>query len=260
MEGYIGVIDSGVGGLNILNTLIKNLPNEDFIFVGDNANVPYGSKTNDELKVIGVNLAKYLEDKGVKMIVIACNTLSLNAIDAMRSAVSIPIYGITRPTCKKFANTNAKSVLVLATQATVNTNGYLRFIQEIDKEIIVFQEAAVELVDAIESNDLTNVDNIIEKHVSSYLNDIEAIILGCTHYPIVLDNFKRLYPNLLIIDSNDAILQLVTDKLVEHNLVNKDIHSQNIIVQATKSINQMKKAALHFFDFDNVKLLERGID
>lgn len=260
MKGYIGVIDSGVGGLNILDTLRKHLPNEDFIFVGDNANVPYGSKTSDELKVIGVNIAKYLEKQGVKMIVIACNTLSLNAIDSMREAVKIPIYGIARPTCKRFSNTNSKSVLVLATQATINTNGYLKFIKDIDSSIVVYQKAAVKLVTEIEANNLDHIDDIIKEYVNPYLNDIEAIILGCTHYPIIMNNFKRLYPNLNIIDSNDALLQLVSDKLKEHNLLNNNSHQQIVVVQATKSIDQMKKAALHFFNFDNVKLLERSID
>ncbi|MDF9867241.1 glutamate racemase [Bacilli bacterium PM5-3] len=260
MKQFIGVIDSGVGGLDILKYLSANIKDENFYFIADNKNVPYGMKSKEQLEEYGTNLAQYLEKKGAKMIIIACNTLSLNAIDKMREEVNIPIYGIARPTIKGFLNYDLKSVLVLATSATIKSNRYADFLNELDPSVKVFQQQAPKLVEYIEGNRLDLIDDAIKEYVDPYIDQIDAIILGCTHYPIVLDNFKKNYPELLLVDSRKQMVQLVNEKLDFHNIRDIENNSREIIVQATKSIDDLKKASEHFFDFDKVTFCEGGIE
>lgn len=259
MNKYIGVLDSGVGGLDILNSLKANLKDEDFYFIGDNKHVPYGSKTKEQIVEYGITLAKDVEAKGAKMIVIACNTLSLNAIDEMRKVVDIPIYGIARPTVKGFLNYDLKSVLILATKATVNSHRYVDFLVELDPSVKVYQQVAPKLVDLIEANKLDEIDDAIKEYVDPYLDKIDAVILGCTHYPIVVDNFNRLYPNLVMIDSRKQMVQLVNEKLDFHKIRSSKKNNQKVIVEATGSIDNLVKASKHFFDYTNVEL-RNGVD
>lgn len=260
MNSCIAVVDSGVGGLDILNVLKDNLINECFIFVGDNANVPFGTKTKEELEVIGIRLAKYLEKQDVKMIVLACNTLSLNAIDAMREAIDIPIYGIARPTVKGFLNHEKKSVLVLATSATISSHRYVDFLNELDSSVKVYEQAAPKLVEYIEANQLECINQALKEYIDPYIKKIDAVILGCTHYPIINSYISELYPDLLIIDSRKPMVKLINDKLDFHNIRASKENKQEIIIQATGSKEALKKASEHFFDYSKVELIERGIN
>jgi glutamate racemase len=257
---YIGVVDSGVGGLDILKVLIKEFNHENFYYIGDNLNLPYGAKTKEQLEQYGIVLAQYLEAQGAKMIVIACNTLSLNAIEIMREHVSIPIYGIVRPTIKGMLNhKNIKHVLVLATQATVNSHRYVDFLNELDQDVIVYQQVAPKLVDYIEGNKIALIDDAIKEYVDIYQKKIDGIILGCTHYPIVRDHFIKLYPHLEFFDSRQQMKQLVKEKLNELNMKASINNKQVIKIHASKSISDLKSASEHFFNYDNVQLLEGGI-
>ncbi|MDL2212055.1 glutamate racemase [Erysipelotrichaceae bacterium OttesenSCG-928-M19] len=259
MKDYIGVVDSGVGGLDILNYLKADLKHENFIFIADNMHVPYGAKSKEQLEQYGIEIAQYLERNGVKMIIIACNTLSLNAIDKMRESVSIPIYGIARPTVKGFLNHDLKSVLLLATQATINSNRYVEFIKEIDDSIIVYSQAAPKLVDYIESNNLANINDALIEYIDSYASKVEAIILGCTHYPIIKDRIKKLYPNLTLFDSRKQMVQLTNEKLDYHNIRSSN-EKQEIIIQATGSIKALREASQLFFDFNGYQTIEGGVN
>jgi len=257
---YIGIVDSGVGGLDILVNLATNIKNENFFYIGDNLHVPYGEKTKEQLVTYGTKLAQYLERKGAKMIVVACNTLSLNAIDEMRDAVNIPVYGIARPTIKGFLNHKLDNVLVLATKATINSNRYVDFLHELGPNVKVYQQEAPKLVEYIEGNKFELIDAAIVEYVDPYKDKIDAIILGCTHYPIVQANFERLYPSLLIINSRKQMVQLVNEKLDFHDIRNKEKIEQKIIVQATKSLAELKNASEHFFDYEQVETYEGGLN
>lgn len=259
MKEYIAVIDSGVGGLDILNNLIDNFKNESFLYIGDNLNIPYGIKTKHELEQIGARIIKYLENNNVKMIIIACNTLSVNAIDYLRSLTKIPIYGVVRPTAKNLLNqSDINSVLILATQATINTNKYYEFIQDFNKEIIIYQQPAPKLVNLIEANQLDLADEVLKEYIEPYHQKVDAIILGCTHFPILKDQIMKLYPDLLIFDSRKQMVQLLNEKLDFHQLRAKAIEQQEIIIIATKSIEELKKASQHFFDYEN-KILKKEL-
>jgi glutamate racemase len=256
---YIGVIDSGVGGLDILNCLRDSLKQESFYFIADNKHLPYGSKTKQQLEEYGIKLVEYLEKQDVKMIVVACNTLSLNAIDKMREHTKIPIYGIARPTVKKYLNSGLSSVLILGTMATIKSNRYYDFLKELDPKIVVYQQAAPKLVDYIESNRSALIDGALSEYIDEYQDKVDGIILGCTHYPIIKEQIKKKYPHLYISDSRVSMVELVSSKLAYHNIIS---HSNNreIILHASGSIEQMKQASNHFFDYSNVILKEGGID
>lgn len=260
MNKYIAVIDSGVGGLDILNFFIENFPNESFLYVGDNQNVPYGIKSKQELRVIGEKIIRYIEKSNVKLIIIACNTLSVNAIDYMRSITNIPIYGIVRPTAKNLLNhSGINSVLILATQATINTNRYYEYIVDFNSQITIFQQPAPKLVELIEANDLVNIDKVLNEYIDPYYEKVDAIILGCTHFPIIKKYINKLYPELIIFDSRMQMVQLLNTKLDLHNLRADENENQEVIIVASKSIEQLKKASSHFFDYSNIETREELI-
>ncbi|MDR1781565.1 MAG: glutamate racemase [Bacilli bacterium] len=259
-NGYIGVVDSGVGGLDILNVLVKAFPNENFYYIGDNLNLPYGAKSKEQLEHYGITLAKYLKNNNTKMILIACNTLSLNAIHAMRMHVDIPIYGIVRPTIKGMLNDNdIKSILLIATRATINSHRYVDFLNELGPEINVYDVATPELVDYIEANKPELYNVTIKKYVDAYQDKVDGIILGCTHYPIIKDYFKKLYPHLKIFDAREQMKQLCFEKLKENNIVASANNKREIIIHATKSIIQLQNASAHFFNYQDTILKEGGI-
>lgn len=257
MNKYIAVIDSGIGGLDILNQLLVNFKNESFLYVGDNLNVPYGIKTKEELEKIGHRIISYLEKNNVKMILIGCNTLSVNTIDYLRQITTIPIYGIVRPTAKNLLNhQEIKRVLILATQATINTNKYYDFIKDIDENIKVYQQPAPKLVELIESNQLDAVDDVLKEYIEPFYGKIDGIILGCTHFPIVKENIVKLYPDLSIFDSRNQMVQLLNEKLDFHEVRANHEAQQEVIIVATKSIDDLKKGSQHFFDYQNKILKE----
>lgn len=258
MNKPIIVLDSGIGGLDILKTLREGLPAEDFHYLADNKNVPYGDKSKQELESIGLDLVKEAELNDAKMIVIACNTLSLNAIDIMREHTSIPIYGIVRPTIKGFLNHNVDSVLVLATPATIKSQRYLDFLKELAPNIKVYQQEAKELALCIENNDIDSLDGLIKSYLDPYQDKINAVILGCTHYPIVQERFEQLYPALLFNNARLQMLQLVSDKLTLHQIKNQEDNKGSITIEATGSLNDLIKASHYFFDYEqpNIYLKE----
>lgn len=252
MKQYIAVIDSGVGGLDILNYFIENFPNESFLYIADNQNVPFGAKSKEQLEEIGKNIIKYIEKNNVKLIVIACNTLSVNAIDYMRKITNIPIYGIVRPTAKNLLNhSGIDSVLILATQATINTNRYYEYIVDFNDQIKIYQQPAPKLVDIIEANKIDEIDDVLIEYIKPYYDKIDAIILGCTHFPIVREHISKLFPNLVIFDSRMQMVQLLNTKLDYHNLRASKNDKQDIIIVASKSIEKLKDASSHFFDYKN---------
>ena len=258
MENEIFVLDSGVGGLDILKALQVALPHENFHYIADNKNVPYGSKAKEELEKIGLDLVLRAEQANAKMIVIACNTLSLNAIDNMKEHTGIPIYGIVRPTIKGFLNHNIDSVLVLATPATIKSRRYLDFLSELAPHVKVYQQEAPELATCIERNDTNNLDNLIELYIEPYKDKVNAVILGCTHYPIVDKNFRKLYPDLLFVNSRKQMVQLISDKLQLHKIKNMQCNEGSTLIEATGCLEDLINASQHFFDYNDKKIRIKG--
>lgn len=247
----IVVVDSGVGGLDILNYLKDYLPNEDFYYIADNKNVPYGTKSVEEIQQFGADLGLMAQDLGAKMIVIACNTLTINSAK-MHEVVDIPICGIVQPTAHGAAKLGYDSVLVLATQASVNSGKYVEYLKEINPDMEVYQQAGPKLVEYIEGNRIDEIDEVIKEYMEPYKDKVEAVVLGCTHFPIVMDRFKALYPNIEPISSREFIKDYVIEQLDAQGLKNDSGKAGEIYLTATGSIDNLKKASEHFFDYSDV--------
>jgi glutamate racemase len=255
-QDYIGVIDSGVGGLDILNSLKDHFKKESFVFIGDNLNNPYGNKTNQQLEKIALKLGTFLQDEGVKMIIIACNTLSTIGLKVMRKKLKVPVYGIINPTAKYFASQNHVRPLVLATKSTVKNEGYLKSLHKYNQDIVAIQEPANDLVLMIESGDFTDIEKVLHQHIDPYLKKIDSLILGCTHFPIVEEYVKKLYPDLPVYNSREPMVELLSAELSSPHLQKRPEQKQDIVVYATKSKKSLYDASKGFFDYTNITIKE----
>ncbi|HEY4696090.1 MAG TPA: glutamate racemase [Candidatus Hydromicrobium sp.] len=185
----IGVFDSGVGGLTVLREIIKVVPDESTIYFGDTERVPYGPRDLNEVKKFVFKITRFLYDKDVKLIVIACNTSTAAALDDLKQQYDIPIIGVIEPGARTAVyNTRNKRVGVIATKGTVESNAYRYEIARIDPVIKTFSVPAPLLVDFVEKGILEG--SSLDKIISGYLEPlfdagIDVLILGCTHFPLI---------------------------------------------------------------------------
>lgn len=191
----IGVFDSGVGGLTVAREIMRNLPKEDIVYFGDTARVPYGSKSKDNIIRYSRQIIHFLQTKGVKAIVIACNTASALALDAVKEEFDIPIIGVVEPGARAALSvTENKKIGVIGTEATVRSAMYEKIIQGINPEITVIAKACPLFVPLVEEGFKKHrvTDEIIDYYLASMKeSDIDALILGCTHYPLLRSKIRE---------------------------------------------------------------------
>lgn len=192
----IGVFDSGVGGLTVAREIMRNLPDERIVYFGDTARVPYGSKSQETVIRYSKQIVRFLQTQHVKAIVIACNTASALALDAIEGELDIPILGVLRPGAKVAAETTKnKRVGVIATESTIRSGMYGRYIKAHDPEITVYGKACPLFVPLVEEGWLK--DPVTEEVARRYLKellekDIDSLILGCTHYPLIRSLMRKI--------------------------------------------------------------------
>lgn len=217
----IGVFDSGVGGLTVLAELRRRLPAEPTLYLGDNARAPYGPRTPDEVRAFALESVRWLAAQDVKLIVIACNTATAHALDAVRAEVDVPVLGVVRPgAVMASAATRAGHVGVIATAGTVGSGAYERAILEANPAIEVSQQACPDLVPLVESGRAGTPE--ADKAVHGYLGQlferdpaIDTLLLGCTHYPILRHAIESFVgPRVRVVDSAFTT-SLVTEDLLD---------------------------------------------
>lgn len=197
----IGLFDSGVGGLTVLKELINRYPNNEYIYFGDTKNIPYGTKTKEELELLSSRIIEFLINKSVDIIVIACGTVSSNISDLLKNKYNIKILDIVNPTIEYINCSKYNKIGVLATNATINSKIFSKNINKDVKEV-----ACTQFVPLIESNNLDNLDECIPYYLEN-LNDRDLIVLGCTHYPIIEDKIKTyLKNNIKLLNMAECIL------------------------------------------------------
>ena len=185
----IGVFDSGVGGLTVAREIMRQLPNENIVYFGDTARVPYGSKSKDNIIRYSRQIINFLMTKGVKAIVIACNTASAQALDVVQKEYEVPIIGVVEPGARAALEvTESKKVGVIGTEGTVRSGMYEKVIQGIQPDVSVTAKACPLFVPLVEEGfkDHHVTEEIIDYYLASMKEtDIDALILGCTHYPLL---------------------------------------------------------------------------
>lgn len=221
----IGLLDSGVGGLTVVKKFIQKMPNESTIFIGDNAHIPYGNKSRDEIIALTWQSVKFLLQQNVKIIVFACNTATAVAMKTIQKQIGVQIVGVIQSGAKSAIKaTRNNSVAVIATQMTIAMHAYQEAIISQRHDIRVNEFAAPKLVPLIEKKAGHNVylKAIRETFVSLNGLDIDTLVLGCTHYPIIQAEFNEcIRPGIRLIDPADQVAQDTYDILQHEHLLNK---------------------------------------
>ena len=190
----VGVFDSGVGGLTVAREIMRQLPNENLVYFGDTARVPYGSKSRDNIIRYSRQIIHFLKTKGVKAIVIACNTARALALDVVREESDIPIIGVVEPGARAALQiTQTKKIGVIGTEATVQSAMYGKIIKGLDPTVSVIGKACPLFVPLVEEGFAKHkvTEEIIDYYLASMKeSDIDSLILGCTHYPLLRSRIR----------------------------------------------------------------------
>jgi glutamate racemase len=223
----IGIFDSGVGGLTVYRALHERLPNERFVYLGDTARVPYGTKSLATVERYAVENSKFLEAHGIKLLVVACNTASALALPAIRRAVSVGVVGVIEPGARAALEAAPDNRIgVIATEATVNSHAYNRAITAIDKSAQVVERACPLFVSLAEEGwaDTPVARDVAREYLSDINADnISALVLGCTHYPILREVIAdTVGSRVTLIDSGEATAAEVKLLLRESGIAHSD--------------------------------------
>ncbi len=222
----IGIFDSGIGGLTVASAIVKHIPNENIIYFGDTAHLPYGDKSSATIQAYSVKIAHMLLQQRCKMILIACNSASTAAYELIKEYVASKaiVMNVVDPTIhflrEKYAN---KKVGLIGTRQTVNSNVYRKKIDELNRGIQLISRPTNLLASAIEefgNNGVT--DSLVEEYLSHpSLQDIDALLLACTHYPVVKNKIEAFFKNKIdIIDPSIAVANAVKTRLEQDGLLN----------------------------------------
>jgi glutamate racemase len=221
----IGVFDSGIGGLTVVRALTRRLPHENIVYFGDTARVPYGPKSPQVIREYAAQDVDFLISKDVKMIVIACNTVSGVALDVVMKHAKVPVVGVILPGAgSAVASTRRKRIGIIGTMATVNSKAYTHAIRQLDGDVEVFSQACPLFVPLAEEGWTDHpVTHLVAKEYlfPLKLEKIDTLILGCTHYPILKDAIKAAVDaHVTLIDSGEATAVEVERILDAKNLRN----------------------------------------
>lgn len=240
----IGFFDSGLGGLTCIPHLMKMLPKERIIYFGDTARTPYGSKSVATIQHFSLEIADFLIQNDVKMIVIACNTVTSTCLPLLRKQYpNIPILGIIRPAARRIAQicTPENKIGIIGTKVTIGHHTYEQSILEYKPDLTLFSKACPIFVPLIEEGITQN--DIIKLSIAYYLdefiigNQIDTLILGCTHYPLIRSVIESLYPHLNIVDPSMEIIESIKQELLLRNLCADNPCFENIFYASDLSEN-----------------------
>jgi glutamate racemase len=226
----IGLFDSGIGGTSIWREINNLMPNEDTIYLADSKNAPYGQKSKEEILHLSIKNTEFLLEQNCKLIVVACNTATTNAIKELREKYSIPFIGI-EPAIKPAAlQTKTGTVGILATKGTLNSELFHKTVAGLH-DIKIMEQVGYGLVQLIEDGKLgsAELDALLEEYLRPMINaDIDCLVLGCSHYPYLIPQIKKIVPpHIRIIDSGEAVARQTKKILEKNNLLNKDNHKSS---------------------------------
>ena len=240
----IGLFDSGIGGLSIYNEIKNSIPNESTIYIADNLNAPYGKKAESEIIQLSIKNTQKLVDLRCKLIIVACNTATTNAIEVLRKKFNIPIVGIEPAIKPAMLETKSNNIGVLATEKTLSSNLFLKTSDRFSKGINIHEQIGFGLVEIIEENGI-NEELLIPKlreYVEPMLEkNIDHLVLGCTHYYYLMYLLKKILPNgVKILDSSRAVTKRVKNLLKDYNIDSNTSKTTNMFL-CTGNDNVIKK-------------------
>lgn len=221
----IGIIDSGLGGLTVVKEVLKQLPHESILYVGDTARCPYGPRPIDEVKDFTWQMTRFLLKRNIKMLVIACNTATAVVLDEIRTELKIPVLGVIYPGARAaLKSTKTFNIGVLGTIGTIKSGAYEKALKSINKKINITSLACPKFVPLVESGEYKS--SIAKKIVAESLysiqkSDIDTLILGCTHYPLLEGLIKNVMgKNVQVISSGDETAREISTILYFRHIMN----------------------------------------
>ncbi|HZF07201.1 MAG TPA: glutamate racemase [Thermoanaerobaculia bacterium] len=218
----IGVFDSGIGGLTVVSALRRRLPAESILYLGDTARLPYGSKSPETVIRYTRRNIEFLVERGVKAVVIACNTASALALDHLHLQAGLPLWGVIEPGARAAAAVSRGRVGVIATEATVRSDAYPQALRRLRPELAVVSRACPLLVPLVEEgwHDDEITARVAERYLAPLLAaDIDTLVLGCTHYPLLKPVLSRIVgPGVTLVDSAEVVAEVVAEGLARAGL------------------------------------------
>lgn len=244
----IGVFDSGIGGLTVVRALLEQLPGHDIIYLGDTARTPYGTKSADTIIRYSINNIEFLLRRGADIIVIACNTASSYAYEAVRDRFDIPIFEVIGPGAHLAVSRSRKlRIGVIGTRATVASGVYEEHIRRINSDAEVFATPCPLLVPLVEEGWISKPETamIVRKYMRSLkVKQIDTLILGCTHYPVLRALIQRkIGAHIVLVDSAEAIAKRVGDYLHQHDRPAVPGRNGRLAIYVTDIAEQFRKTA-----------------
>lgn len=258
-QSPIAFFDSGVGGLTVLNKVKKILPNENYIYYGDTLHVPYGEKTKEELLEYSDNIIKFFESKNCKAVVMACNTTSSVIYDSIKDKYNVKLYPIVQSVAELLSALPIERLGVFATRATIASGVYEREIHKYNSKMQIFGQHCPNWVHIVENNTL-NVSESIEI-VKSDLDKMlsynpQKIVLGCTHYPFLLETLSKFAHKDLFIDPADMFANYIKIDLEKESLLNTSNDTVSEEFYVSSEPEKFKIASKLFYEIkDEPKLL-----
>jgi glutamate racemase len=245
-EKPIGVFDSGVGGISVLKECLTVLPSEDFVYFGDSINAPYGTKSVEEVKKLTFNAVDFLLNKGVKAVVIACNTATSAAIDDLREKYNdIPIIGIEPALKPAVEASKGKSIIIMATPMTLSEKKFSNLMRQHNKEVNIIPLPCAGLVELIESGIIEGdkIQGYLKDKLKEFMHlDLASIVLGCTHYPFIKSELiKVVGEKTIIIDGSIGTVNQLKRQLDINDLLNEKKTKGNVTIynSATSTSSSM---------------------
>ena len=223
----IGVFDSGIGGLTVVHSLMERLPFENIIYFGDTARVPYGIKSVETINRYAAQITEFLIKKDVKLLIVACNTMAAVAYQTIIDLSTVPVLEVIDASARiATKSTRTKSIGVIGTPATINSNAYARAIHLLDKEAKVFSQACPLFVPLVEEGwfDHPATKLIVQEYLKPVIAEqIDTLVLGCTHYPLLKPLLQDILgPQINLIDSAEAMADIAADLINKKNICNQN--------------------------------------
>ncbi|MGA7565042.1 MAG: glutamate racemase [Terriglobales bacterium] len=254
----MGVFDSGVGGLTVLRALIERIPGADYLYFGDTARLPYGSKSAATVAHYAVDAVRYLEDHGAELLVIACNTATALALDEIKAAAGVDVIGVVEPGAEAAAAASQKRrVVVIGTEATVSSHAYRRALEA--RNIVVREKGCPLFVPLVEEGWVEHP--VTEQVARIYLAeafsddavDADVLVLGCTHYPLIKPLLRRVAPaHVAIVDSAESTAHDVAHELARQRSFEATSSAKHESPEVT-----MESPRLKFFATDSAEKFQR---
>jgi len=225
-DSAIGVFDSGIGGLTVLHQILQSLPHENTVYLGDTARSPYGTKSVETVLRYSFENSRFLVEKGVKVVVVACNTSTAVALGSLKDKLTIPVIGVIEPGVRRaIQSTKTKRVGIIGTEATIQSGAYTRALKAVDPAIEVYSRSCPLFVPLVEEGWTDN--EVVDMTVNAYLGSlkqsgIDTLILGCTHYPLLKKAIRKFMGSgVRLVDSAEETAKEVESILKKEAIAKK---------------------------------------